>query len=222
MAKVTYEKEITALLVIDPYNDFISQGGKIWDHIRAVAEANDCVPHMLQVLNSARNAGLRVFYALHHRYRPGDYETWKYIAPIQKAAWEHKIFEYATWGGEIRSEFEPKPGDIVAQEHWCSSGFANTDLDLQLNKHGIHKLIVIGLIAHTCVEATVRYAAELGYEVTVVNDATASYSDEHMHAALEINIPNYASAIVTTDEIGGTLASFAGVDELKPANIRCG
>jgi nicotinamidase-related amidase len=59
---VTYEKEITALLVIDPYNDFISQGGKIWDHIRAVAEANDCVPHMLQVLNAARNAGLRVFY----------------------------------------------------------------------------------------------------------------------------------------------------------------
>jgi ureidoacrylate peracid hydrolase len=43
-------KEITALLVIDPYNDFISQGRKIWDHIRAVAEANDCVPHMLQFL----------------------------------------------------------------------------------------------------------------------------------------------------------------------------
>jgi ureidoacrylate peracid hydrolase len=201
MAKVTYEKEITALLVIDPYNDFISQGGKIWDHIRAVAEANDCVPHMLQVLNTARNAGLRVFYALHHRYRPGDYETWKYIAPIQEAAWEHKIFEHGTWGGEIRSEFEPKPGDIVAQEHWCSSGFANTDLDLQLKKHGIHKLIVIGLIAHTCVEATVRFAAELGYEVTTVRDAIADYSDRHMQAALVTNLPNYATAIVTTAEI---------------------
>ena len=30
MANVTYEKEITALLVIDPYNDFISEGGKVW------------------------------------------------------------------------------------------------------------------------------------------------------------------------------------------------
>ena len=29
--KLTYDKEITALLVIDPYNDFISEGGKIWD-----------------------------------------------------------------------------------------------------------------------------------------------------------------------------------------------
>ena len=65
----------------------------------------------------------------------------------------------------------------------------------------------MGLIAHTCVEATVRYAAELGYEVTLVKDATASYSDEHMHAALEVNIPNYASALVTTNEIIGAIDS---------------
>jgi nicotinamidase-related amidase len=63
---------------------------------------------------------------------PGDYETGKYIARIQKAAWSRKTFEYGTWGGEIRSEFEPQPGDIVAHERWGSSGFANTDLDLQL------------------------------------------------------------------------------------------
>ena len=86
-------------------------------------------------------------------------------------------FEYGTWGGELHPGFEPRPGDIVAQEHWCSSGFANTDLDLLLKKHGIHQLIVMGLVAHTCLEATVRYGAELGYEVTVVKDATASYSE---------------------------------------------
>jgi ureidoacrylate peracid hydrolase len=163
---------------------------------------------MFQILNAARKAGLRVFYALHHRYRPGDYESWKYIAPIQQAAWSHKTFEDGTWGGEIRCEFAPQPGDIMALEHWCSSGFANTDLDLLLKKHGIHQLIVIGLIAHTCIEATVRYAAELGYEVTVVKDATADYSDKEMHAALDINIPNYASAIVTTKEIVGSISSM--------------
>ena len=96
----------------------------------------------------------------------------------------------------------------MAHEHWCSSGFANTDLDLQLKKHGIHQLIVIGLIAHTCVEATVRYAAELGYEVTMVKDATTDYSDEEMHAALDVNIPNYASAIVTTDEVVDSIFSL--------------
>jgi ureidoacrylate peracid hydrolase len=209
MANLKYDKEITALLVIDPYNDFISEGGKLWDRLKTVMEANHCVPHMLQVLNAARKAGLRVFYAPHRRYRPGDYETWKYIAPVQKLSWSRKTFEYGTWGGEIRSEFKPQPGEIVTQEHWCSSGFANTDLDLLLKNHGIHKLIVIGLIAHTCVEATVRYAAELGYEVTVVKDAIASYSDKEMHAALEVNIPNYASAIVTTDEIVDSISSLA-------------
>jgi nicotinamidase-related amidase len=152
--------------------------------------------------------GLRVFYAPHRRYRPGDYETWKYIAPIQKAAWSRKTFEYGTWGGEFRSEFAPQAGEIVALEHWCSSGFANTDLDLHLKKHGIHQLIVIGLIAHTCVEATVRFAAELGYEVTVVKDATASYSNRQMHAALDVNIPNYASAIVSTKEVVESISSL--------------
>lgn len=217
MATMTYEKDITALVVIDPYNDFTSEGGKVWDRLKSVAEANQCVPHMLQVLNAARKAGMRIFYALHRRYRAGDYETWKYIAPIQKRAWANKTFEHGTWGGEIRREFEPRPGDVVAAEHWGSSGFANTDLDLQLKKHGVHKLVVIGLIAHTCVEATVRYAAELGYEVTVVRDATADYSDQEMHAALEVNIPNYANAIVTADEFVGAVYSC---DDLEASAIR--
>jgi len=208
MTTLIYNRQLTALLVIGPYNDFISEGGKLWDRVRTVAEANGCVPNMLQVLNAARKAKLRVFYALHHRYRPGDYETWKYVAPVQRAAWRRKTFEYGTWGGQVRAEFEPKPGEIVATEHWCSSGFANTDLDLQLKKHGVHQLIVIGLIAHTCVEATVRFAAELGYEVTVVKDATADYSNEEMHAALEVNLPNYANAIVTTNEIVDSLSSL--------------
>ena len=98
--------------------------------------------------------------------------------------------------------------DIVALEHWCSSGFANTDLDLQLKRHGIQRLIVIGLIAHTCIEATVRFAAELGYDVTMVRDATADYSDEAMHAALDVNIPNYASAVVTTGELVESLSTL--------------
>lgn len=208
MADLSYQKDLTALVVIDPYNDFISEGGKIWNRIKSVAEGNNCIPNMLQVVSVARNAGVRVFYALHHRYRPGDYETWKYIAPIQTAALRSKVFEDGTWGGEIRDGFEPQPGDIVAQEHWCSSGFANTDLDLQLKKHGVHQLIVIGLIAHTCVEATVRYGAELGYDVTVIKDAIADYSNVEMRAVLEVNLPNYASAIVTTDEIVNAISSL--------------
>ena len=72
----------------------------------------------------------------------------------------------------------------------------------------MHQLIVIGLVAHTCIEAIVRFAAELGYEVTVVKDATADYSDAEMHAALNINIPNYASAVVATNEMVDAIHSL--------------
>ncbi len=102
MADLKYDKEITALLVIDPYNDFISAGGKAWNRLKPVAEANSCVPHMLQVLN----------------------------------------------------------------------------------------------------------AAELGYEVTMVKDATADYSDVEMHAALNVNIPNYASAVVSTNKMVDSISSL--------------
>jgi ureidoacrylate peracid hydrolase len=46
MAHVTYDKPLTALLVIDPYNDFMSEGGQVWDRLKAVAEAkrNASVP----------------------------------------------------------------------------------------------------------------------------------------------------------------------------------
>ncbi|MCV7029869.1 cysteine hydrolase family protein [Mycobacterium sherrisii] len=206
---MSQDKGRTGLLVIDPYNDFISEGGKVWDRLRAVAEANGCVPHMRQTLAAARSAGIRVCYALHRRYRPGHYETWTYVAPIQRAPWSRKTFEYGTWGGELHPDFEPEPGDIVAQEHWCSSGFANTDLDLLLKRHGIQRLIVVGLIAHTCVEATVRFGAELGYDITMVKDATASYSEVEMRAALEVNIPNYASSILTTEAVVQQLSALA-------------
>ena len=53
-----------------------------------------------------------------------------------------------------------------------------------------------------------RYAAELGYDVTVVGDATADYSDEMMKAALDTNLPNYATAIVTTKEVVASISSL--------------
>jgi len=206
MTALAYDPANTGLLIVDPYNDFISAGGKFWERVKTVADVNHCVPNMLRTLQAARQAKIRVFYALHHRYRSGDYSTWKTIAPVQARTVRSRAFEEGTWGGRVRDEFAPLPGDVVALEHWCSSGFYNTDLDLQLQRHGIQRLLVIGNRANTCIESTVRSAAELGYDVTLVKDAVASYSAEEMQAALEINIPNYASAIVTTDEIIGSIS----------------
>jgi nicotinamidase-related amidase len=78
----------------------------------------------------------------------------------------------------------------LASEHWCSSVFANADFDLQLRKHGIHQPIVVGLIAHACIEAAVRHEAEFGYEIRVVRDAGGpdendARRSQHQYAGLQ-------------------------------------
>lgn len=57
-------------------------------------------------------------------------------------------------------------------------------------------------------ESTVRDAAENGYEVTVVKDPVADYSDEEMHAAPDVNIPTYANAVVTANEVIESISSL--------------
>jgi nicotinamidase-related amidase len=116
-------------------------------------------------------------------------------------------FARGEWGGEWHPDFVPMPGDIVAQEHWGQSGFANTDLDMKLKQSGITHVIVVGLLANTCIESTARYAMELGYHVTLVRDATAAFSHEHMDAAHELDGPTYAHAILTTAEVVEALAA---------------
>ncbi len=89
----------------------------------------------------------------------------------------------------------------MIEEHWASSGFANTDLDLQLKQHGVDRLVLVGLLANTCLETTGKFGTELGYHVTLVRDATAAFSPEAMRVAHEINGPTYAHAILTTAEL---------------------
>lgn len=204
---LTYEPELTGLLIVDPYNDFLSEGGKLYQLCRATLEAHNVVEHMRQVLAAARGRNIQVFVAPHHRWRECDQHAhWKTTPPIGLAAARGRVFADGTWGGAFHPDFEPKPGDVVAQEHWLSSGFANTDLDFQLKKHGVRKVIVIGMRANTCIESTVRYAAELGYEVTLVKDAIGSFNQAEMDASLQFNMPAYASAVVSTDEVVARLA----------------
>ena len=61
------------------------------------------------------------------------------------------------------------------------------------------------MIANTCIEATARLGMELGYHVTLIKDATAAFSHEGMHAALEVNGPQFTHAILTTKELLGIL-----------------
>ena len=111
------------------------------------------------------------------------------------------VFAEGSWGGDWHPELAPQPEDVHVEQHWGQNGFANTDLDLQLRQRSIEKVIVVGAVANTCVEATARCAAERGYHVTLVRDATAAPSAEAMHAAHEVAGPTFAHAILTTEAL---------------------
>jgi nicotinamidase-related amidase len=197
----TYEPNITAVLCVDHYNDFLSEGGKLWPLIKEVAQEVDLLDNLHNIVRTARESNISIFHVLHHRMEPGDYENWKYPSPYQLQGARNQIFVKGSCGGTLHDDFQSQPGDIVATEHWGSSGFPNTDLDHQLQRHGKEKIIVIGLIANTCIEATARIGMELGYHVTLVRDATAARSREALHAAMDIDGPTYAHEILTSQEV---------------------
>lgn len=201
-----YSKDITALLIVDPYNDFMSEGGKLYKYTLETANAVGFYENMRKLIPAVRAAGIPVVIVPHHKAAKGDFDSWYAVTTSQRQAGQIQLFAAGTWGSEWHPEFGPQPGDIVVKEHWAQSGFANTDLDQQLKQRGVRRVIVVGFIANTCVESTGRYAMELGYHVTIVTDATAAFSKEGMHAAHVVNAPTYAHAITTTSDLIAALA----------------
>jgi nicotinamidase-related amidase len=191
----------TALLFIDPYNDFLAEDGKMWPMVADVARDVGLHANLTAITAAARSAAMQIVIVPHHRWQPGELDGWDHPSPYMAGGYDLQIFAVGSKGGEWHPEFAPQPGDLVCTEHWGSSGFANTNLDTLLKQKGITRVILIGLIANTCLESTGKYAVELGYHVTLVRDATAAASAEAMRCAHEINGPTYAHAIVTTAEL---------------------
>jgi len=196
-----YSLTNTALLIVDPYNDFMTEGGKLFESTKTVREQVGTLDNMTKIIAEVRSRNLRVFIVPHRRPTPTDRQYWKFLNAAQLRNLNLQAFGKGTWGGEFNPIYGPQEGDIIIQEHFGQSGFANTDLDLQLKQHGITHIILIGMLANTCIESTARFGMELGYHITLVKDATAAVSSMAMQAAHEVNGPLFAHSIYTTEEL---------------------
>jgi nicotinamidase-related amidase len=143
MANPIYNSSQTGLLRVDPYNDFLSAGGKIWDRVKQVADEVNLLDNLRAIVAAVRRAPILLFIVPHQRWEPGDYEDWAYSNPSQLAIQKRHSFAKGTWGGEWHPDFAPQPGDIIIKEHRAQSGFAHTDLDFQLKQHGITHVIAV-------------------------------------------------------------------------------
>ena len=195
----------TAVLVIDPYNDFIAPLGKGWPLIRAVAKEVRLIDNLKRVLADARRREIPVVYAPHSRYRPGKGRDVKWPNPSQFSVRLLHFFADGSYGGRFRGDLAPAPGEFVASEHAISSGFGGTDLDEHLRSIGAEHLVVCGLLTNTCIESTVRQAVDLGYAVTVLNDGVAAWSHEDHAAALDGSLREIAHSVDKTEAWIGSL-----------------
>src|ERR1700687_3222268 len=129
MTTTTYAADGTALLIVDPYNDLRSEGGKLYEATKETAQAVGFYDNMRKLIPAIRAARIHVIIVPHHRWREGDYNGWKHMNPSQLRANQSHNFAVGTWGGEFHPEFGPQPGDVVVLEHWAQSGLANTDTE---------------------------------------------------------------------------------------------
>ncbi len=190
----SYNPQRSAILLIDPYNEFLSEGGLLYPLSKETLDANNAIANMKAVVDAARESGIKVIYVPHNHYDEGDYDDWKF------GGGSGRVFKAGTWNVEYHPDLQKQPGDLEARQHWKSSGFANTDLDFLLKMHDIDHVILAGMRANTCIESTARYAVELGYHTTMLTDAIGAFNMKEMQAAVEIDYPVISQNVLSTQE----------------------
>ena len=103
-----------------------------------------------------------------------------------------------SWDGKVIDEIAPADDEIVLPKG-SSSVFVSTHIDYLLRNLGVRQLVISGLVTDQCIESAVRDACDLGYLVTLVTDACATYSAERHDNSLRA-IKGYCRQ-VTTDAL---------------------
>ena len=111
-----------------------------------------------------------------------------------------------SWDAQVLDEIAPVGDEIVFPKS-SSNVFVSTNIDYVLRNMGKRQLVISGLITDQCISSAVRDACDLGYLVTLVTDACASYTPARHEFSLT-EMTGYCRQ-VTTDELCAELAALA-------------
>jgi len=193
----------TAILVVDMQNDTVHADGAYASTGAAQnASAQGVVANVRTILDAARSGGIPIFQSRIVVYpQPGlggsNAPIFRMLAP--------DTFRIGSWGADIVDEITPQ-GDEIVLDRTRMSVFNGTAIDSMLRNLGVTDLVVVGAWTNMAVEHTIRDAADYGYSVTVVSDATSSLSAEWQDAALSFALTN----IATIADTATTVATLAG------------
>src|ERR1700752_5000483 len=113
MPMTTYPTDVSALILIDLLNDFLSPKGKVYSRLAAQFDKVSFVPNVTRLLAGARAIGLQIVYAP-HGLNSHSFDDVKYIPTRMVPAMENRIFWEGEFGDEFYEPFRPQAGDIVA------------------------------------------------------------------------------------------------------------
>ena len=187
---MTNSSPSTAILVIDMQNDTIHADGAYASTGAAEnATAQNVVANVAALIETAHATHTPVFYSrIVVHPQPGlsgdNAPIFRMLAP--------DTFRIGSWGAEIVDELTPTATDVVL-DRTRMSVFNGTAIDNMLRNLGITNLVVAGAWTNMAVEHTIRDAADYGYTVSVVSDATSSLNAEWQHAALAFALTNIAT-----------------------------
>jgi gluconolactonase len=197
---VRLDPQTTALLVIDLQNDTVGEEGAVASSgAAAFAKEHGVVEKASRLAEAFRSAGAPVIHVWHVD-EPGHVDSTR-NAELYRSIAEADALVRGTWGAE--PVVVPAPGDLVVEKQRMSS-FNSTTLDTKLRGLGTRTVVCCGAWTNWAVEHTCRDAADHGYDVVVVTDATATISEEFQRAALDYALTTVATR-ATTDEVSAAL-----------------
>lgn len=195
------EPRRTALLVIDLQNDTVGEEGAFESSgAAAFARRHGVVERAARLADAFRTAGAPVIHVWHVD-EPGHVDSTRNAELYRSIAGADALVR-GTWGAE--PVVARRDGDIVVEKQRMSS-FNSTTLDTKLRGLGVTTVVCCGAWTNWAVEHTCRDAADHGYEVVVVTDATATISEEFQHAALNFALTTVATR-ATAEEVTAALA----------------
>ncbi len=195
MPDFAIDKTKTAVVIMDYQNDIVTP--------LPAEQQKPLLERAKRVLEAARQARLAIIYVV-VRFRAGYPE----VSPRNKAfstLKENGRVREGTTGAEIHAEVAPGPDEPVVTKRRVGA-FSNTELETILRAKGINTLVVLGIATSGCVLSTVRWAADMDYELVVLSDGCADRDEEVHRVLMQKVFPRQATVVTAQEFINALMA----------------
>jgi nicotinamidase-related amidase len=155
---------------------------------------------MAALLSTWRRRGLPVFHVKHNSRNPAS--------PL------HPSRE----GNAFQDWVAPRVGEKIIEKD-VNSAFIGTELEAELRRIGVTRVVLVGLTTPHCISTTARMAGNLGFDTFVVSDATAAFEwRSHLGTRLDPEDIHFHALAALHGEFATVVATASIIDELKMLN----